>query len=252
MLIKAKDLNGYALLSKDGEIGKAKEFYFDDRFWVLRYLIADTGNWLNNRSVLISPYALLEVNKKSKQVSVNLTKKQIEDSPSLDTDKPVSQQYEESYYGYYGWPVYWGGASVWGNYPIIVRDSLKQEATNTGGKEWNPHLRSSIGVQGYHIEAEDGEIGHVEDYIIDDETWAIQYLVVDTRNWLPGKKVLISPKWIERISWDESKVFINLSIDTIKQSPEYSEEELLTRDYEALLYGHYNRVGYWNENTSSS
>jgi sporulation protein YlmC with PRC-barrel domain len=100
-------------------------------------------------------------------------------------------------------------------------------------------------VSGYHIQAEDGEIGHVEDFIIDDETWAIRYLVIDTKNWWSGKKVLISPQWIERVSWSESKVFVNLSHETIKQSPEYTEASLLTRDYEARLYQHYQRKSYW-------
>ena len=114
-----------------------------------------------------------------------------------------------------------------------------------GEKAWDPHLRSTHDVSGYHIQAADGEIGHVEDFIIDDETWAIRYLIVDTRNWWPGKKVLVSPQWIERVSWSESKVFVNLSRETIKQSPEYTEESLLTRDYETGLHRHYNRQGYW-------
>ena len=245
MLTKAKDLTGYALHSRDGEIGKAKEFYFDDRYWAIRYLVADTGSWLAERRVLLSPYSLLAVDKEMQQIAVDLTSKQIEDSPSLDTDKPVSLQFEESYFNYYGLPMYWSGSYTWGNYPIIIRDREKQNAPNLGGKTWNPRLRSTREVADYHIKATDGEIGHVEDYIIDDETWGICYLVVDTRNWLPGRKVLISPKWIQRVSWDQSSVTINLSRETIKQAPEYSEKALLTREYETILHGHYNRKGYW-------
>jgi hypothetical protein len=100
-------------------------------------------------------------------------------------------------------------------------------------------------VSGHHIEAVDGGIGHVEDFIIDDETWAIRYLVIDTRNWWPGKEVLVAPQWVERVSWSESKVFVNLSRETIKQSPEYTDESLLTRDYETELHRHYDRQGYW-------
>jgi hypothetical protein len=174
-----------------------------------------------------------------------LTKKQIEGSQSLDTDKPVSQQFEASYFGYYGWPVYWIGSYTWGNYPFLNRHPEEQSATNQGGKAWNHHLRSTYAVQGYNIEAIDGEIGHVKDYIIKDDTWEILYLVVDTRNWLPGKSVLISPEWIDKVSWDESKVFVSLSQDAIKESPEYSDEILLSREYETKLHRHYNRVGYW-------
>jgi sporulation protein YlmC with PRC-barrel domain len=121
----------------------------------------------------------------------------------------------------------------------------KMEKTNQGGKAWDSHLRSTHEVSGYHIQAADGEVGHVEDFIIDDETWAIRYLIIDTRNWWPGKKVLVSPQWIERVSWSESKVFVNLSRESIKQSPEHTEESLLTRDYETGLHRHYNRQGYW-------
>jgi sporulation protein YlmC with PRC-barrel domain len=246
MLIKAKTLKGYKLASLDGEIGKVKEFYFDDRYWTIRYLVADTGNWLPGRQVLISPYALVAVDKEEQNIEINLTKKQIEESPSLDSDKPVSRQFEDAYYGFYGWPMYWGGPNMWGSYPHIVREPEKWRESTKCEEVWDPYLRSTQGVTGHNIQAADGEIvGHVEDFIIDDETWAIRYLIIDTQNWWPGKKVLVSPKWIERVSWSESKVFINLSRESIRQSPEYSEESLLTRDYESRLHGHFNRQGYW-------
>jgi uncharacterized protein YrrD len=245
MLYKTKTLKGYKLDSRDGEIGKVKEFYFDDRHWTVRYLVADTGNWLTGKQVLISPYALIGVIKDGQCISINLTKKQIEDSPSLESDKPVSQQFEQTYYMYYGWPLYWEGPYMWGTYPYIVRNSEKSRESTKGEKAWDPHLRSTHAVTGYNIQAADGEIGHVEDFIIDDETWAIRYLIIDTKNWWPGNKVLISSKWIERVSWDEFKVFVNLTRETIKQSPEFTEESLLTRNYETALHRHYNRQGYW-------
>jgi uncharacterized protein YrrD len=244
MLHKAKTLNGYKLRSLDGEIGKVKEFYFDDHHWTIRYLVADTGNWLTGRQVLISPYALVAVNNKEQYIAVDLTKKQIEDSPSLDSHKPVSRQFEEAYYGYYGWPGY-GVPYMWGPYPYIVRDRTKWEESAQSEKVPDRHLRSTQDVSGHAIQATDGEIGHVEDFIVDDETWAIRYLIIDTRNWWPGKKVLLSPKWIERVSWSESKVFVNLLRENIKQSPEYTEESLITRDYETHLHRHYKRQGYW-------
>jgi hypothetical protein len=245
MLSKAKTLNGYKLDSLDGEIGKVKEFYFDDRHWTVRYLVAETGTWLTGRQVLISPYALIAINNEEQNIAIDLTKKQIEDSPSLDSDKPVSRQFEESYYGYYGWPTYWSGPYPWGTYSYIIRDRDKWNVSNQGQKAWDPHLRSTHAVGGYNIQATDGEIGHIEDFVLDDETWAIRYLIVKTQNWWPGKKVLVSPQWIERVSWSDSKVFVGLSRETIKQSPEFTEESLLTRDYEIGLYGHYNRKGYW-------
>lgn len=245
MLIKIKTLHGYKLDSQDGEIGKVEQFYFDDRHWAIRYLVADTGTWLMDRSVLISPYALVSVNKKDQNIILNLTKKQIENSPGLDSDKPVSRQFEENYYGYYGWPMYWYGTRMWGAYSSIVREREKGEKPAQSEEAWDTHLRSSKDVTGYHIQAKDGEIGHIDDFIIDDETWAIRYLIIDTINWWPGKKVLISPRWIENVSWEEAKVFINLPRETIRQSPEYTEESLLTRNYESALHQYYNRQVYW-------
>ena len=245
MLYTAKTLKGHKLDSLDGEMGRVKEFYFDDRHWTIRYLVADTGTWLPGRQVLISPYSLVAINTEKQEIEVGLTKKQIEDSPSLDSDKPVSRQFEETYSGYYGWPTYWSGAYTWGFSPYVVRDREKWKAAPQPGKPWDHHLRSTQAVSGYHIQGTDGEVGHVEDFIIDDETWAIRYLRINTLNWWPGKEVLISPLWIERVSWAESKVFVNLSREAIKKSPEYTEDFLLTRDYESALHQHYGRKGYW-------
>jgi len=250
MLCKAKTLNGYTLESLDGEIGKVKEFFFDDQHWTIRYLVAETGNWLLNRQVLISPYALIAVINEEQRIKIGLSKKQIEDSPSLDSDKPVSRQFEDAYYGFYGWPLYWGGPNMWGAYPFIMRDPAQWKEFSHAEKTWDPYLRSTHDVTGHYVQASDCEIGHVEDFIIDDETWAIRYLIIDTRNWWPGKKVLVSTQWIDRVSWIESKVFVNLSSETIKQSPEYTEELQLTREYEISVYRHYNRQGYWIDETA--
>ena len=251
MLNKAKTVKGYKLDSLDGEIGKVKEFYFDDQHWAIRYLVAETGTWLTGRQVLISPYALVAVNNEKQNIEINLTRKQIEESPALESDKPVSQQFEDAYYGFYDWPTYWGGPYMWGAYPLIVRDPEQWEESSQGDKTWDPFLRSTKDVTGHHIQAADGEIGHVEDFIIDDETWAIRYLIIDTQNWWPGKKVLVSPKWIERVSWSESKVFVNLLRETIKRAPEYTDDYVVTRDYEAGLHRHYDRQGYWVDESAA-
>ncbi len=245
MFYKAKALQGYKLDSLDGEIGKVQEFYFDDRYWVIGYLVADSGNWLTGRRVLISPYAMVSVNSEDQNIIINLTKKQIEESPPIESNKPVSRQFEEDYYRYYDWPMYWGGPNMWGNYPDIVQGLEKRRESASIEKPWDAHLRSTHAVSGYHIQSPDGEIGHVEDFIIDDETWAIRYLVINTQNWWPGKKVLLATEWIERVSWADSKIFVDLSREVIKQSPEFTEESLLTREYEAEIHDHYCRQGYW-------
>ncbi len=250
MLNQAKALKGYKLNSRDGNIGKVQEFYFDDRYWTIRYLVANTGNWLTGKQVLLSPYALGAVEPLEKDIVVDLTKQQIEGSPSLDTDRPVSRQFEESYYGYYGMPTYWSGGYSWGAYPYPMRDRTKWSDLTRTENPWDPDLRSMNAVNEYHIQATDGGIGHVEDFIIDTETWAIRYLIVNTRNWWSGKKILISPQWIDRVSWAESKVFVGLTRDAIKKAPEYNESALLNREYESSLYLHYNRPGYWDSENS--
>jgi uncharacterized protein YrrD len=236
MLSKAKTLTGYKLESLDGEIGTVKDFYFDDRDWTIRYLVADTGEWLVSRQVLISPHSLAGVDTDQGSIAVKLTKTEIEHSPSLNRDKPVSRQFEQEYSVFFGSPMYWG-------FPHEA--AAQAESHEAGKKHADPDLRSTHDVSGHHVEASDGEIGHVEDFLIDDETWAIRYLIVDPKDWLQGKKVLISPKWIERVSWSEKQVVVDLTRETIEQAPEYTDASALTRDQETALHRHYNRLGYW-------
>ena len=255
MLKSVTHLQGVTIQATDGEIGKVDQFYFDDETWTIRYLVVNTSRWLDGRLVLISPIALGQKGWASKRLDVALTKKQIEDSPPIDTHKPVSRQHEALYLGYYGYPYYWGGPYLWGlaTYPAglaVQREAATaaEELEARAGKESaDSHLRSTNEVKGYHIEAVDGEIGHVNDFIVDDETWAIRYLEVDTRNWWPGKKVLVSPAWIDNVSWPDSKVYVDLSRETIKNGPEYIESMPITREFENRLYVHYGRPAYWLE-----
>jgi len=250
MLSKAKILKNYKLNCTDGEIGKVKDFYFEDQSWIIRYLIVNTGNWLTGREVLVSPHSIVSVNKEEEYISINLTKSQIENSPILESDKPVSKQFQKEFYGYFAYPMYPSGVgfSDAGNViPLtpIETDRDKFLDSIDDENEWDPHLRSTHTVNGYNIQSSDDKIGHVDDFIIDDETWEILYLEIDTNNWLPGRKILISPNWIDHVSWNDSKVFVNLSTDEIKQSPEYTAETLLDRDFETKLHKHYNRTAYW-------
>jgi len=245
MLYKATTLTNFKLNSLEGEIGKVKEFYFDDRYWTIRYLVADTGTWLTGRQVLISPYALGAVDQQEHNIAIQLTKKRIEEGPSLNNDKPVSRQFEVEFHGYYELPMYWEGPYRWGFEPYVLRDRDERSEPYSVDHAWDPNLFSTHDVIGHHVQASDHEIGHIEDFIIDDETWAIRYLVINTMNWLPGKRVLISPKWIERVSWTEMKVFVNLLKETIKEAPEYDDNVPITREYEDKLYQHYNYKGYW-------
>jgi len=248
MLRQFKDIKNLRLGAEDGEIGRVKDIYFDDQSWTVRYLVADTRTWLPGRLVLISPASVAGIDQQD--VKVNLTKRQIEASPSVDTDKPVSRQHELDYARYYGWPMYWYGPELWGSAPYPVFDGTVSERPTSDplrnqSETGDPHLRSASEVVGYHIHGTDDKIGHVDDLITDDTDWGIRYLDVHTRNWLPGKHVLLAPQWIREVSWGRSEVVVNLATDAIRKAPEYESATNITRDYEERLYRHYGREGYW-------
>jgi sporulation protein YlmC with PRC-barrel domain len=239
------DLNRFTLDATDGDLGEVKDTYFDDEHWAIRYLIVDTGKWLPGRKVLISPFAVRATEWARARVDVNLTRQQVKTSPDIDTDKPVSRQHEADYFAYYGYPPYWAGPGVWGatGSPIIPPPAgapLEAVRTNAGDSE-DSHLRSTRAVVGYHIQALDGTIGHVEDFLFDEDTWQIRHVVVDTRNWWPGKHVLIPPQWIDTISWIDHSARVRLTRTAVKESPPYDPKSPLPADYEAGLYRHYGR-----------
>jgi hypothetical protein len=245
MLMRTISLMGYTFAGLDGEMGKVEDFYFDDRHWAIRYLVAFTGEWISFRQVLISPHAILAVDTARQKIDVKLSRKQIEESPPLGSAKPVSRQFEEAYHSHFGWPGYWIGPHMWGEHAYPARDGEKRQKVVQAKETWDPNLRSTRAVTGHSIQAVDGEIGHVDDFLIDDETWAIRYLIISTGTWWPGKSVLVSTQWIEQVSWPESKVFVDLSRETIKRSPKYTNDSLPTRSDEATLHQHYKRQGYW-------
>ncbi len=257
MLNALSQLSGSTLTATDGEIGHVKQAYFDDQAWAVRYLVVDTGIWLSGREVLISPYAVRQPVGTGKTIDVSLTRQQVENSPDIDTHKPVSRQHERDYLDYYAYPQYWAGGELWSmsalpllppNLPIASDTDLaaRRAARDAEVPAEDVHLRSSGVVTGYNIQAADHSIGHVKDFIFDDESWAIRYLVIDTRNWWPGgKKVLLATHWIDRIDWAEQTVYTQLTREQVKASPEYDESATLHRDYEQRLHDAYGREGYW-------
>ncbi len=239
-----KSLVEFTMGAIDGEIGKVKEFYFDDNAWTIRYLIIETGSWLFGRKVLISPEALLTPNWKKESFPVNLTQEQIKNSPDIDTEKPVSRQEEIKLTNHYAWANYWGGGFYGGGMSIPLYQAVRKEEDYTPVEhpEDNPHLRSTEQIKGYAIHATDDEIGEVEDFIVDDSSWKLAFLVVDTGHWFPGKKVLISPAWIKAIKWENSKVIVNVSVNRIKRSPEYDPTQAVNEVYEVNLRDYYGRL----------
>lgn len=253
MLIGLGELKGFDILATDGQVGKVKNLLFDDASWGARYLVVDTG-WLFGRKVLLAPEAVEKADAVNGDIAMSLTKKEIEEAPGVATELPVSRQEELSLRNYYGWPRWWevypGGT---GAAPIVppvppssaTASSAASEVESEIRDRGDPHLRSAEEVEGYHIGALDGEVGHVEDFVIDAEAWFVRYLVVDTRNWLPGRKVIVSPAWIDRIDWAEKQVEMQLHRETIKNAPAYDPDKRIAREYEKELHSYYRKAGYW-------
>jgi hypothetical protein len=251
MLRTAGELKGVTIEAMDGDIGSVQDLYFDDQTWTIRYFVVDTGTWLPGRQVLISPFAF-QVVPGASRLRASLTKDQIKNSPSVDTDRPVDRQREIAFSQYYGYPYYWVGPYRWGDlaYPTLPipaaqPSAVDEEMLAREHESTDPHLRSARDVTGYYLQATDGDLGHVEDFLVDDETWAIRYCIVDTRNWLPGRKVLVSPEWLQRVSWEDAKVYVDLSKRHIEAAPEFDPSVPLIREHEERLYTHLGRAKYW-------
>ena len=230
MLNRINRIRGYKLGALDGEIGHIKDFYFDDREWAVRYLVADTGSWMPGRLVLLSPRAFAKLDHDNRVLRVNLTRLQIEDSPSIESHKPVSRRFEEKYHQYYDWPYYWSGDALWGmsGFPILTElpgpfegePAIKTRAKQKSG---DAHLRSANAVKHYKIQAEDGVIGHLSDFILNEESWAIHDVMVHTGAWLSAKDVLIPTSHVKEISWNDSKIVVDLDKEAVLRAPLYDE-----------------------------
>ncbi|MBC7469263.1 MAG: PRC-barrel domain containing protein [Ramlibacter sp.] len=263
MLRSLKALEKCTIGATDGDIGQVKDLYFDDHDWVVRYLIVDTGSWLSSRKVLISPISIHTPDWQTNRLPAAVARDQVKNSPEIDTDKPVSRQHELQYLDHYGYPNYWGGTGLWGAgmYPfamvpgyaglpvgvaernLAIQESVQAERMRH--RDDDPHLRSGEAVVGYHLHVTDGEVGHVEGFLVDDETWAIRYLVINTSNWWLGHQVLIAPQWISGIEWSDQSVTVDLSREAVKTAPVYEPSVALDRQRETSLYSHYGLTPYW-------
>lgn len=242
MFRSANHLIGFSILTSDEPCGKVKDLLFDDESFTVRYLTVDTGSWLLSRKVLISPTSVREPDPVSRQLKTVLTRQQLEDAPQLDSEKPVSRQHEIALASFYDWPVYWGfaaaPASVGQPAPTALAERVEEMEEDT-------HLRSTTEVTGYHIQCMEGQLGHVEDLILDTDDWKIRHVIVDTRNWLPGRKVMLPVDWMTHFSWSDRTAHIDLTQEQVKNAPEYDPRTPVNREYESRLYDFYGRPAYW-------
>lgn len=246
MLRSLKELIGYSIRAEDGLIGKVQDFLFDDQDWGVRYMVADTGSWLSGRLVVLSPSSLGHAEWGSRVMSVTLTRDQIRSSPPLEANRPVSRQKELELVRYYGWPMYWSpsmtsaGAGMMGG-PWLAATPHEEPAESDETPKGDPHLYSAREVTGYRVEATDGQIGHVDDFILDDSRWLFQYVVVDTKNWWPARKVVLLPMWISGVTWDARRVRFDLPRETIRNGPEFDPRAPVNEEHETRFYDYYGR-----------
>ncbi len=252
MLRNASVIDGYAIIANDGQLGTVSDFLFDDTSWVVRWLVVDTGTWLSGRKVLLPPSVLGHLDPLKREFAIGLTMQQVRDSPDFDTERPVSRQMESDIYGHYGWSPYWGGGLYMGGRgymggaigvsPFLEPQPREEAAAEIRRDDDDPHLRSIAAVTGYHVHASDGAIGHVEGFLVEDTDWSIHYLVVDTKNWWAGKKVLISPRSVRGIDWTDKLVNLDVDRQRVKDSPIYDASTVLDHAYAKRFHDHYGEV----------
>lgn len=240
-------LKGFEIGATDGSIGKCSDFLVDDEAWVIRYLVVNTRNWLLGRKVLVSPISVADIDLVAQLVNLELTKKQIKNSPLLDLNAPVSRQYEILFNQYYDWPDYWDGSEFWGQEPHPrSRKSKKRLLEIENSDKGKSNLRSAKEIAGYRVHGRDGEIGYVKDFLIAKESWQIRYLVVDTSKWIPSRmSIVIHPNWIESVNWADNSLLIMMTKEQIESSPEYDSKIPVHRNYEKSIFDHFKFPYYW-------
>ncbi len=255
MIVAITALKGYAIEASDGRIGAVSDFLFSDETWKLRWLVVDTGTWLTGRKVLIHPSAIGGADHVRQNLQVKLTTAQVKAAPDILEEQPVSRQHEARLYNHYGWDPLWEGSSSFpasamsysplGLPPYLAPvTSHAPEAVEQTTEDGDPHLRSCAEVKGYHIHATDGDIGHVETFLVDDTAWSIRYIVVDTRNWWPGQQVLLSPAAVREVSWGEHQIRVDVTRAQVKAGPQWDPAGAIDQDYEQRLHAHYGWRGF--------
>ena len=261
MLNVVSSLKGFDIQAKDGSLGTVSDFLFDDSSWKVRWIVVDTGRWLTGRKVLIHPSAVLSADYVARKLSVALSMAQVKDSPDIRQDRPVSRQMQNNLYSYYGWDPLWGGgvfgAGTYGGamYGGVGRGAIasalsapayfgagavrEAEHGEMNSEDGDPHLRSISEVTGYHVHATDGNIGHVEDFLVESDNRGVRYLIVDTSNWWVGQHVLIAPHAVKEVDWSVRRIDLNVARDKVRSSPSWNPANTITGEFERQLQSHY-------------
>lgn len=268
MIRSLREIEGYAIHAVDGRIGKVYEFLFDTFQWAVRYVAVDLGGWISDRKVILSARAIEHA--APGELRVNASREKIRTGPDIDTIHKLDRSAEAELHDHYSWPYYWqqptyyyqqdsnpiagdpytapswpAGASP--EYATYAHASPADREKSRGARERpaEPMLRETRDVHGYHIHALDGDIGHVHDFAVEDETWKIRYVIVDTRNLLPAKHVALSPRWIQDVNWEDRHVYACQTKEKIRSAPAFDGRFPIPRAYEDALFEHYGSPKYW-------
>lgn len=234
MLRGAREMRGWFIGTEADEVGYLSDVYFDDRRWIVRHLVVDTSHWMVGQSVLLSPRSVDGVDPARHLLRTSLSRGQVALGAGLDQAKPVSRQHELELSHYYGFPSYavTVGASVGVGVPATLRNA---------GSVADAHLRSVRAVTGYFVHALDGDVGHVEDFLVDDATWAIRHLLVSVRSWWAMHRVLVPVGWIAQVSWGARAITVSLPAEAIRLAPAYDRATGVSPEHEVRLGRYYGR-----------
>jgi len=250
MLKPISSFLGSSVYAKNTLIGKVEDFYFDDQSWAIRYMIVNTGGWLAGKQVLVSPLGIQSGDSDHRRIELNMSPEQVQHSPSINSEMPVSKQQEAEYYDYFHWPYYWHGAGIWGIAPSI-EDALDRpfpiELRSKEIEQPHNHLRDLKEILKYHIRATDRQFGHVNDFMFDDRDWVIRYFVIKSSSWFSTNRTLISTKWIEGIRWEDRVFQVGLHSKKMKGAPQFRPDLPIDRSYENKLHEYYNQPIYWED-----
>ncbi|WP_162632618.1 PRC-barrel domain-containing protein [Paraliobacillus zengyii] len=235
----------FNIRATDDVLGKIKDIYFDDKFWTVRYLVADTGKWLPSEKVLLSPLSVNKVDSENATVDVLASKEKVRNAPNKKADEPISKQDEIDLTGYYGWPNYWSQIGPWGGFStpaaLAVADKQREIQEKAKADQKESHQLRSVNeikgeLTGYKVEGIGGKIGHVSDVIIDEENWKITYLVIETSKFLAANFILIATDWISDIHWYDKKIYVEVDNEKVKNVTDFDIHAPLTKEYEEKLY----------------
>jgi hypothetical protein len=217
MMMSVEQLQGYTIRGTDGEIGKLHDVYFDDASWKVLFLLADTRPWIVGRLVLISPAALGDPDTENRVFPMSLTKAEVENGPSVEEHKPVSRQHAADVSKYWDRPFFGPGDPRFDLGLELDPPAAQPEAHDVPPDD--PHLRSAGDIRGHHVDTPDGRCGHIEDWIVDVDSWTIREVVIDTTDWWPGGSVRIPTAEIASMNWDDKSVQVRLSKEALAARP---------------------------------